>query len=288
MLQTMLLTIVAIPFALGVVASLLARKASGVGLVLASALIPVFAAVVLVGLDGLPAFPPVRAAHKLPYVLLVFGVVFAVLAPVIRTRSWLLAGVAALVALAAPAWWMGSVILANSERKLVVTLILIAIAVAGSIWVALRTSDETQDRQPVLPQAAFATSLSAALVAIFGGYMGMAMFNGALTALFGGYLLIAYIAHLRGNGGAFSLAGPGGFAMSWTAFLGLLATAILAPQASSAGLIVAGLTLVLLPFTSTLANRLKLAPALRPLVCGLVVAVPAIIAILIAGLQFAS
>lgn len=287
MLKTMLLTIVAIPLALGIVASLLARKASGTGLVLASALIPVFAAVVLVGLDGLPAFPPVRAAHKLPYILLVVGLVFAVLAPVIRTRSWLLAGVAALAALAAPAWWMGSVILANSERKLVVTLILIAIAVAGSIWTALRISDETQDRQPVLPQAAFATSLSAALVAIFGGYMGMAMFNGALTALFGGYLLIAYIVHLRGNRGAFSLAGPSGFAMSWTAFVGLLATAILAPQASSAGLIVAGLTLVLLPFTSTLANRLQLAPALRPLVCGLVVAIPAIIAILIAGVQFA-
>ena len=86
MLQTMLLTIVVIPLALGVVASLLARKTSGTGLVLVSASIPVFAAVVLVGLDGLPAFPPVRAAHKLPYILLVGGLAFAFLGPVIRSR----------------------------------------------------------------------------------------------------------------------------------------------------------------------------------------------------------
>ncbi|WP_313614622.1 hypothetical protein [Agrobacterium sp.] len=287
MLQTMLLTIVALPLVLGVVASLVARKASRTGWILVAALIPLFAAVVLVGLDGLPAFPPVRAAHKLPYVLLAGGLVFAILAPFVRSRSAALAGFGALISLAVPAWWMGSVILSNSGRKLTVTLILIAIAVVGTIWATLAKSRDTAEQQPVLPQAAFATALSTALVAIFGGYMGMAMFNGALTALFGGYLLVAYIAQLRGNQRAFNLGGLSGFAFAWVAFVGLLATAILAPQASSAALVIAGLTLTLLPLTSTFANRLKLAPALRPLICGLIVAVPAIIAILTAGLQFA-
>lgn len=286
MLQTMLLTIIAIPLVFGVAIAFLARQLQGARRVILALLIPVCAAAVFIILEGFPAFPPVRALHKLPYVLVIGGLVLAAASWRLRVQSAVISGVATLIALGLPVWWIGKNILASNQQKLIVTVALVAIAVAGVVRFASKRKAETGVQNPVLPQAVFATSLANSLVAILGGYMGMAMFNGALTALFGGYLLVIYIAYLRGDRTAFALGRVSGFAFAWVAYMGLLTTTMLAPVASSAALIATGLTLGLLTLSAH-TSRLRNVPAgLRPILFGLLAAVPAIAGILIAGIQF--
>lgn len=284
MLQTMIVTIVAIPFALGLVAAIARRRLPDAVFTL---LAPLLAVVVYLGTEGMPAFPPVRAAHKLPYVLAAGGVVLALAAIRMRRLPAALAALAAAFAIALPAWWMGGNILANNGVKLATVAVLALVAVAGTL--AATVADVS--RSPggsALPQAIFATSLASALVAILGGYMGMAMFNGGLAALAGGYVLVVYVRHLRGEAQAFHLVGAGAFAFAWVAFMGLVATAILAPKASAVALVCVGLTLATASLAPRIGGRLPGIPAaLRPLLDGLVAAIPALAGILIAGLQFA-
>lgn len=283
MLQTFILSIVVVPLALGVVAALAAHAAGARKAAVLAFLVPLFAAVVLIGIDGWPAFPPVRSAHKLPYVLALGAVGFGIAALAVRKANAALAGIAAAVAIALPVWWLGGTILSNNALKATTVAILFVVAVAGVLW-----HGASKREAPVLPQALFATAVAAALVAIFGGYMGMAMFNGGLAALAGGFVLVAYIRHLRGDDAAFSLGGIGALAFAWVVFTGLLVTAISAPKASAAALVATALTLALTPLAGRYVPRLAGLPrAVRPLAAGLVAAVPALAGILIAGLQFA-
>ncbi|MCX8997586.1 hypothetical protein NOF55_10755 [Rhizobiaceae bacterium BDR2-2] len=289
MLQTMILTIAVIPLALGVVAALVANAAGSRKAAAIAFLIPLFASAILIGIDGWPAFPPVRAAHKVPYVLAIGAVVFAVAALSVRKAHAGLTALAAAIAIALPAWWLGRNILANNSQKATVVAVLFVIAVVGVAWQALRrnTSAEMAQAQ-VLPQALFATSVAGAIVAILGGYMGMAMFNGALAALAGGFLLVTYIRYLRGDENAFRLPGGGALAFAWVAFAGVLVTAISAPKASSAALVATALTPALTPLAALYGPRMAHAPrALLPLITGLIAAVPALAGILIASLHFA-
>lgn len=284
MLQTMIVSIVAIPFVLGLVAALGRTR---LPTALFALLVPLFAVVVYLGIEGVPAFPPVRAAHKAPYVLALGGVVFAAVALVVRRSAPALAALLAALSVALPAWWLGSNILANNGMKATVVAVLAVIATVGA-FAAASTAASTRAGGAVLPQAIFATALASALVAILGGYMGMAMFNGGLAALAGGYVLVCYVRHLRGDAHAFALDGAGALAFAWVVFMGLVFTAILAPKASAAALIAVGLTLPAISLTAGLAARFSTIPApLRPLTGGLIAAIPALAGILIAGLQFA-
>ena len=284
MLQTMIVTIVAIPLALGIAAAFGRRTLPSAAFALA---IPLLAVAVYLGTEGIPGFPPTRAIHKFPYALAAGGVAFAIGALFLRRTGGILAGILAAIAIGLPAWWLGSNILANNSLKATVVVILGVIAVAGSYFAASRAG-AGKALPDVIPQAVFATSLAAAIVAILGGYMGMAMFNGGLAALAGGYLLVTYLRHLRGDATAFALDGAAGFAFAWVAFMGVVVTAILAPKASTAALIAVGLTPAATPFAGLYAGRLAGLPAsLRPLALGAVSAIPALAGILIAGLQFA-
>lgn len=287
MLQTMILSIVVIPLVLGIVAALAANAAGSRKGAAIALLIPLFAAAALIGLDGWPAFPPVRSTHKFPYALAIGGVLFAIAALLHNRRSAALTALAALVSIALPLWWMGRTILANNLQKATVLAIITVLAVAGAAWQAARQPSVAPETH-VLPQAFFATSIAAALVAIFGGYMGMAMFNGALAALSGGFLIITYIRHLRGEEAAFALPGGGALAFAWVALMGVAVTALSAPKASAAALVATTLTLVLTPLASLYGPRFASLPrAARPLANGLAAALPALAGIAIAALQFA-
>ncbi len=287
MLQTMILSIVVIPLVLGAVVALAANAAGGRRAAVIALLIPLFAAAALIGLDGWPAFPPVRAAHKFPYVLAIGGVLFGLAALVRRRRNAALTALVALISIALPLWWMGRTILANNPQKATVLAIIAVLAVAGAFWQAARQPSAAPETH-VLPQAFFATSIAAALVAIFGGYMGMAMFNGALAALSGGFLLVTYIRYLRGEATAFALPGGAALAFGWVALMGVAVTALSAPKASAAALVTTTLTLVLTPLSNLYGPRLISLPyAARPLANGLIAALPALAGIAIAALQFA-
>lgn len=286
MLSNLIVTIVVVPLVLGVVAAVVANLSTTGRQPLIALLIPLFAAIILISLDGLPAFPPVRAIHKLPYILAMAGILFALLALWKKPAPAIAAVLAAVVAVALPAWWMGRNVLANNSQKAIVVAALLAVAVIGTL-IAARRKRPVSGEAHVWPQAIFATSLAGALVAILGGYMGMAMFNGGLAALAGGYLLVAYTGWWRGKTGAFALEGVALAAFAWVAFTGILVTALLAPVASTAALVLTASTLALAPFSNFYSPCAERVPhALRPVALGLIAAIPAIAGILIAALQF--
>jgi|GEM_PF-1082079 len=288
MLQTVVINVVALPLLLGIIGSIITSGNYISRDVIRAFLFPFFAFLVILLLDGIPAFPPVRAAHKFPYILLAGSFFFAFFAWRFPRQSAIFVSVTLFIATALPIYWMGSTILMNNTHKATVVSILVLIFVAGVFRHSALSNRQSKPIADVILQTVFAMSLASSLIAIFGGYMGMSMFNGALTALSGGYLLVNYLRYLRGNADAFQLRGIAAIAFSWVAFTGLLVTALLAPKASAPALITAASSVVTASFAYLYAPLALAVPyALRPLLLGGLAAVPALAGIIIAGLQFA-
>ncbi|MCL7999300.1 hypothetical protein M8994_13700 [Brucella sp. 21LCYQ03] len=288
MLQSIIIKVIAFPLLLGAILALMTYRLERQQNLVLAFLTPLFACVVLIVLDGFPAFPPVRAAHKFPYILFAGGLFFAISAWLSPRRNIIYSGITFALMIAFPTWWMGKSILLNNSQKATVVTILVLLTVAGAMLYRYFAGAKAKPLPNVLPQALFATSIAGALIAIFGGYMGMLMFNAALGVMFGGYLFVSYVRYIKGDAQAFALTGQGALAMSWVAFIGVLVTGILAPKASSLALVMATCTLTAVPLAyvyAPVANRVPY--ILRPLLLGVIVAAPALAGILVAGMQFA-
>ncbi|MGU3575045.1 hypothetical protein ACLBWZ_05925 [Brucellaceae bacterium C25G] len=288
MLQSIIINVIVFPLFLGTIIAILSSRFVEQKNFILALLVPIFACVIMIVLDGLPAFPPVRAIHKFPYIILGASLFFAVSALLKLRRNTIYWIIAFALTIALPTWWMGKSILFNNGHKATVVTILILLAIVGAFSYKSLSVKKAKPLPNVLPQAVFATSIAGALTAILGGYMGMLMFNAALAVMFGGYLLVTYIRYLKGNEQAFELTGHGALAMSWVSFSGIVVTAILAPKASALGLVLITLTLSALPlayFYAPLVNRIPY--ALRPLLSGAIVAIPALAGIFVAGIEFA-
>lgn len=288
MLQSIIIKVIAFPLLLGAILALATYRLEQQRNLVIAFLAPLFACVIIIVLDGFPGFPPVRAAHKFPYILFAGGLFFAISARLSFRRSIIYWGLAFALTVALPTWWMGKSILLNNSQKATVVTILVLLTVAGAFLYRCFAVAKAKPLPNVLPQAVFATSVAGALIAILGGYMGMLMFNAALSVMFGGYLFVSYVRYLRGDAQAFALKGQGALAISWVAFIGVLVTGILAPKASGSALILATCTLTAVPLSYVYAPVAGRVPyLLRPLLLGVIVAVPALAGILVAGMQFA-
>ena len=282
MLTQILFTTVLLPLVLGVVIALVAGGASARSILLTALLIPVAAAIASVSIEGLPPFPPIAAKQKLPVLLLIGGVVFAVLSVLSRqfANRWILSLVG-VVSLAAPAWWLGRNVLASNTTKaatLAVVLVIVAIEIA-----AVSGRRAQKPSSAALPAALLATAIATALAAIMGGYIGMAQMNGALAALFGGWLLVRYIAYIRGDDAAFHLQGFAALSFIWAAAMGSTMTVLLSPSAAPAALVLSVLPVAVFAVLNwrkiDFINQPRL---LRPLMFGALTAIPAIAAIVFA------
>ena len=285
MLTQLLLTTVLLPLVLGVVIAL-PGTGSTKNLALTALLIPIAAAIASVAIEGLPAFPPVAAKQKLPVLLLGGGIIFAVLAVVLKKPlQRRVAALVSVLSLAVPAWWLGrNVLLANPTKA--ATLAVVLVIVALEMLVVASSRSRKPAAAAALPAALIATAIGTALTAIMGGYIGMAQMNGALAALFGGWLLVRYIAYLRGNDDAFLLQGMAAFSFTWTAAAAVAMTVLFAPSASPVALVLCVLpTAVFVALNWRRAEFAHQPRALRPLISGGLAALPAIIAILMAVLN---
>ncbi len=282
MITQILLTTVLLPLFLGVVIALVTEGASARGILLVALLIPLAGAVASVSIEGLPPFPPIAAKQKLPLLLLIGGVVFAILGVLLRqvANRWIisLVGVASL---AAPAWWLGRNVLAANATKaatLAVVLVIVAIEIA-----AVSGRHTQKPSSAAMPAALLATAIGTALAAIMGGYIGMAQMNGALAALFGGWLLVRYIAYIRGDDTAFDLQNFAALSFIWTAAMGVTMTVLLSPSASPAALVLSVLPVAVFAVISRRGIGFTAQPRfLRTLMIGALTAIPAIAAIFIA------
>lgn len=284
MLTQILITSVLLPLVLGIVIALAGKGASSRGILLTVLLIPVAGAIASVSIEGFPPFPPIAAKQKLPLLLLIGGVVFAILGLLLRQslNRWIIALVG-VVSLTAPAWWLGkNVLAANATKAMTLAVVLVIVAVE----IAAVSGRRAQKQSPAaLPAALLATAIGTALSAIMGGYIGMAQMNGALAALFGGWLLVRYIAYIRGDDEAFDLQGLAGLSFIWTAAMGVMMTVLLSPSATPAALVLSVLPVAVFAVLRVRnVDFIKQPRFLRPLIIGALTAIPAIAAIAIAVL----
>lgn len=284
MLTQILLTTVLLPLVLGVIIALAGKGAYPRSVLLTALLIPVAGAIASISIEGLPPFPPIAAKQKLPVLLVTGGVIFAILATVLRSylNRWVIALVG-VVSLAAPAWWLGrNVLAANATKAVTLAIVLVIVAIVMAAVSRIRAQ---RSSAAALPAALLATAIGTALAAIMGGYIGMAQMNGALAALFGGWLLVRYIAYIQGDDAAFGLQGFAALSFIWTAAMGVTMTVLLSPSASPAALVLSVLPVAVFAALNWRGvGFIGRSRFLQPLLIGALTAIPAIAAILIAVL----
>ncbi len=274
----------ALPFVLGIVLGLLSQLAD-----LRSSLIAVLlwgAALLFLYWETLggPVFPPLAASQKLIY-LGMLGIALGLLAAVLfggRSFALLVA-----TALLAGFVWLGWRRLTGGELDLVVAVAIVAtlLAALGAFsLVSLRIDPGADAQLPfVAPAAILALALAGALISVLGASIVVGQFLGSIAALVGGYCLVGYVVVLTGRAATIGWGRGVEAVLLLTACSALLQTALLAPKANPVALLLAPLPLFMPRLLAgPLKSLLPGARPLRPLVTGLLIAVPAILAVLIA------
>lgn len=287
MMNQLILTTIAGPFVLGVAVALAALMVPNRRGLLLALLVPLAAVAIHLMLEGVPTFPPVSAKQKMPIILFAAALLFGILAFTRQQPGRVTGTVLMATILAASTWWLGKTVLPANPVKSGVVLAIFAVA-ACAIGLSTAVSAGTRQGQPsALPTALLSVAAAAAITAAFGAFVGMAQINGALAAFVGGWLLVAYIRFLRGDDDALVLQGYEGVAFAFVISIHVIMTALFSPKAAPAALVMATLPLAVAAFILVQGITLERFPrALRPIAAGIVTALPAILAVVIAATLF--
>lgn len=278
-----MVTTAALPLVLGMVMALLARVVLPP---FSPVLSPVSAALLLFfywDTLGPPVVPPVAASQKLIY-LAFAGIVMGLLLESLLSAA--VAGKLVAAALAAALLWLGWRRIAGGALDLQMIAALIAgllTIVGAAMLLSLKASPSPPVEEPFLvPAAMLALCLAGAIISVLGASIVTGQLLGSLAALAGGWCLVQYIAVLRG-GSASAWSKGTELILIYAAATVLIQVALLAPKANPAALMLSPLPLAvaaLMP--GPLQGLVPGARPLRPLVAGLLIAIPAILAILTA------
>lgn len=226
-------------------------------------------------LEGLPPFPPIAAKQKLFYLIVLLAVP-AALAPRLGAVGWALLSTALM---SAAFVWLGINKFAGGPA-LVTFLPVAGVALLLISGASFIPQDGSRHAGFAAPLAILAMALAGAALALVGAFIGLAQLLGATAALIGGYLAPRYLLLLSGGS-------PPAIAMTpdthWfvlaVVVVMLLLTSLLAPNVSLAAM-------ALLAFTPAVAAA---TPPLRsvaypivPLLSGILAAIPAAAAVLVA------
>ncbi|CDX14138.1 conserved membrane hypothetical protein [Mesorhizobium plurifarium] len=231
---------------------------------------------------GPPVMPPVAASQKLIY-LAFAGILIGLLPERTLGRR---TGFLAVIAFAAAFLWLGWRRLAGGalDLQLIAALAVGLLTLIGAaLLIARRPSPSPSPEEPFLaPAAVLALSLAGAIVSVLGASIVTGQLLGSIAALVGGWCLAQYLAALRGGATAAWSKGVE-FLLLYAAATVLIQVALLAPKANPPALILSSLPpLAVALVRGPLQNLLPGARPLRPLVAGILIAVPAILAIVTA------
>ena len=271
----------ALPMLLGIVLALLARSALASSSLVLTLLWAALTLFFYWDTLGPPAVPPVAASQKLIY-LAFAGIVIGLL-PGLSGRT---ASIIVMAALAAAFLWLGwrRIGAGALDLQMIAAIVVGLLAiVSGAIAMALRASPSPEVEAPFLvPAAVLAMALSGAIVSVLGASIVTGQLLGALAALVGGWCLVQYLATLRG-GTATAWSRGVAFLLLYAVATVLIQVALLAPKANPVALILSPLPLIAAALVSGPRQRfLPGARPLRPLIAGLLIALPAMLAILVA------
>jgi hypothetical protein len=148
---------------------------------------------------------------------------------------------------------------------------------------AMRTEPSPPAERPFLvPATALALSLAGAFISVLGASIVVGQLLGSLAALIGGWCLVEYIALLRGRNAAGWGKGVE-FLVLFAAGTALIQVALLAPKANPIALVLSPMPLLVAVFLpGPLQILLPGSRPLRPLVAGFLIAIPAMLAVLVA------
>jgi hypothetical protein len=256
---------------------------------LAATILVGFVSLVLAGtVFGVPDWPPNSATQKFFYIVCL-GIIAGLGADWSLRRSAALIFTTILLTAAAFAWLaVGRLLIDGIDAPVIVAAIVSALLAVGIIFtIGTRVEGPPLEHRPFLvPGAVLVVAASTAIVSMLGAFLGMAQFLGGIAALMGGYCLVGYVALLFGLEPVMEWGRGTEFLLLYVAGAGLMLTALLAPEASPGALIIlvlslAGPALIAGP----LGRFLPAHPLLRPLAAGFVIAIPSIIAVLVAIAQ---
>lgn len=272
----------ALPFALGVVFGLLLHvpvlRAPAIAVVLWGA------AVMFLYWDtlGAPVFPPISASQKLVWIGLV-GIVLGLVCLAIASRgavAWLVA-----LAIGAAFAWVGWRRLTGGDVDAVVWVALAVLALAAIGALLTLTASQAPDviRPFLIPAAVLVVALAGAIISVLGASIVVGQFLGSVAALIGGYCLVGYVGALAGRGEGFGWNAGVAALMVFVAAAALLHTALLAPKANAVALLLASLPLSVPRLVAgPLGASVPGSRVLGPLVAGVLIAIPAILAVIVA------
>jgi len=278
-----MVTTAALPLLLGIVMAPLARFAMPPSSPVLSLL---WAAVLLFfywDTLGPPVVPPVAASQKLIY-LAFAGIVLGLLPE--RMLSAAVAGKLVAAALVAALLWLGWRRLAGGslDPQMIAALIAGLLAIVGAaMLLSSKASPSPSAEEPFLaPAAMLAMCVAGAIISVLGASIVTGQLLGSLAALAGGWCLVQYVAVLRG-GSAVAWSKGAQLLLVYAAATVLIQVALLAPKANPVALVLSPLPLTVAALVpSRLHGLVPGARPLRPLVAGLLIAMPAILAILTA------
>jgi hypothetical protein len=281
----------ALPFLVGIAFGLILKLPWSARPLAATILAAVVSLVLAGTVFGVPPWPPNSATQKFFYIICL-GTIIGLGSDWALRRPAALIITTILLTAAAFAWFaVGRLRIGGVAAPVIVATIVSAVLAVGIIFtIRARVEGAPLEHHPFLvPGAVLVVTASTAIVSMLGAFLGMAQFLGGIAALMGGYCLVGYVALLFGRAPVLEW-GPGTeFLLLYVAGAGLILTTLLAPEASASALIIlvlslAGPALIAGPLGRFLpAHRL-----LRPLAAGFVIAIPSIIAVLVAVAQSSS
>jgi hypothetical protein len=277
----------ALPFLAGIAFGLILKLPWPARPLMATALVAVVSLVLAGAVFGAPAWPPGSATQKFFYIICLGVIGFSSDGSLRRPAAviviTILLTAAALIWLAA-----GRLLTGGVTAPVIAAAIVSALLAAGIVSTTrVRVEKATLEHHPFLvPGAVLAVAASTAIVSMLGAFLGMAQFLGGIAAFVGGYCLVGYVALLLGRAPVMEW-GRGTESLSiYVAGAGLILTTLLAPEASVSALVIAVLSLAgPAVVAGPLGRRLPAHRLLRPLAAGFVIAIPSIIAVLVAVAQ---
>ena len=227
---------------------------------------------IYVMLEGLPPLLPVSAKQKLAY-LLVAAPVWSALAPRLNiTRS-----LGTALFLAASLGWLGQAKLAQPGGLAAMAFLLVPVSAAALGSLSLKRSDP--DRF-VWPLCLTALAIGGSVLSLLGSFVGFAQVAGAFAACIGGYLSVRYVLRLLGKDRRLAPLTADALGFLILAFpLVLIVIGLFAPGISHAGVIALSASLLMPLVVPALAGWPGL---VRPILQGLIAAIPCAIALTLA------
>ncbi|PCI04131.1 MAG: hypothetical protein COB78_07285 [Hyphomicrobiales bacterium] len=228
-------------------------------------------------LEGAPSFPPVSSRHKVVFII------SGLIATTLLFSRWKQVGNGInFLLLLAGLLWLGWNRLSDASMlpRFLALAALISLGTFASVY-SVRNELSKKDgfASPIM---LLCVAIGGSVISLLGAYIGFSQALGAIAAFIGGYILIAFILLLRGTEKPQTLFSEITLQIiSLSVVTLLLVVGLFAPDVNPIALAVLGLTFIMPCFSSRLGNADK---RLRPILIGLMAAIPTAASIAIAAL----